>query len=158
MPPDEGFGPYHKDRGEKVAEVPHEGREQPTIEGPKTRTLDLPSRHDDLLAQEQVLGDERGAGGQDREQEVSQKLQEGGDGSSGLTMGRAWEVAYGDHPHFPPDGFIAAVRRFETAPPETRLPTSFGSRSRTSGKSSDLRHLRIAVISSEPSWPRTKTP
>ena len=70
----------------------------------------MPSQHDDLLAQEQVLGDERGAGGQDREQEVSQKLQEGGHGSSGLTMGRAREVAYGDHPHFPPDGFIAAVR------------------------------------------------
>jgi hypothetical protein len=24
---------------------------------------------------------------------------------------RAREVAYGDHPHFPPDGFIAAVKR-----------------------------------------------
>ena len=48
MPPDEGFGPYHKDRGEEVAEVLHEGREQPTIEGPKARTLDLPSQHDDL--------------------------------------------------------------------------------------------------------------
>ena len=88
---------------------PREGREQPTIEGPKARTLDLPSQHDDLLAQEQVLGDERGAGGQDREHEVSQKLQEGGHGSSGLTMGRAREVAYGDQPHFPPDGFIAAL-------------------------------------------------
>ncbi len=49
---DEGFGPYHKDSGEEVADVPHEGREQPTIEGPKERTLDLPSQHDDLLAQQ----------------------------------------------------------------------------------------------------------
>jgi hypothetical protein len=89
--------------------VPDEGREQPTIEGPKTRTLDFPSQHDALLAQEQVLGDERGAGGQNREQEVSQKMQAGGHGSSGLTMGRAREVAYGKHPIVRPTAFIGAV-------------------------------------------------
>ena len=99
MPPDEGFGPCHKDRGEEVAEVPHEGREQPTIEGPKARALDLSAQRDDSLTQEQVLRDERDAGSQHGEHEVSQKLQEGGHGSSGLTMGRAREVAYGDRNH-----------------------------------------------------------
>jgi hypothetical protein len=53
----------------------------------------LPSQHDDLLAQQQIFGDERGAGGQDREHDVSQKLQEGGHSSSGLTMGQAREEA-----------------------------------------------------------------
>jgi hypothetical protein len=38
------------------------------------------------LAQQEVLRDEEGVGDYEREQEVSQKLQEDGHGSSGLTM------------------------------------------------------------------------
>jgi hypothetical protein len=96
VPPDEGFGPNDQYRREEATKSPGDRREQPLIEGPKARTLDLPAQHDDLLAQEQVLCDQRGAGGQEREHEVSQKLQEGGHGSYGLTMGRAREEAYRD--------------------------------------------------------------
>jgi hypothetical protein len=74
VPPDEGFGPYDQDRREEATKSPGEGREQPSIEGPKARTLDLPAQHDDLLAQEQVLSEQRGAGGQQREHKFSQKL------------------------------------------------------------------------------------
>jgi len=87
VPPDKGFGPYYKDRCEEVTESPDEGCEQPSVEGPKARTLGLPTQHNDLLTQEEVLGDERGARSHEREHEVSRKLQEGGHDSSGLTMG-----------------------------------------------------------------------
>ena len=85
MPPDDGFGSDDEDGGEKVAEAPREGREHPSVEGPKARTLDLPAQDDDLLAQEEVLRDEQGAGGHEGEHEVPKNLQEGGHGSSGLT-------------------------------------------------------------------------
>jgi len=54
----------------------------------------LPSQHDDLLTQEQVLGDEHGAGGPGpRARGLAETAEKGGHGSSGLTMGRAREVA-----------------------------------------------------------------
>jgi hypothetical protein len=70
VPPDDGLGPNDEDGGEKVAEPPGQGREQPSVEGAQARSLDLPAQDDDLLAQEQVLGDERGAWGHEGEHEV----------------------------------------------------------------------------------------
>lgn len=50
--------------------LPAKAREQPSVEGPPSRTLDLPARNDDLLAQEDVLRDEHGTGNHEGEHEV----------------------------------------------------------------------------------------
>jgi hypothetical protein len=70
MPADDGFGFHDKDGGEKVAKPARDGREHPSVEGPQTRTLDLPAQDDDLLAQQEVLRDEHRTGSHEGDYQV----------------------------------------------------------------------------------------
>lgn len=87
VPPDDGLGPDNQDGGKQFAEPPGQGRDQPPVAGLQERTLDLPVQDDDLLAQEEVLGDRHG--GPRRQVRSPVRVQEGDHGGSGPNTGMA---------------------------------------------------------------------
>ena len=75
VPPDDGLRFHQEDGVEQASRAAGQGAEEPSIESAETRALDPATCHDELLAEEQVLGDQCGARSRDRQEQIEQEAE-----------------------------------------------------------------------------------
>jgi hypothetical protein len=77
VPADDRLGLHEQDRIEQEPEPPGQGSHQPSVERAPPRAVDLPADDDELLAQDQVLGQQDRPRRDEGQDQVEEEAQEG---------------------------------------------------------------------------------
>jgi hypothetical protein len=80
VPADDGVGFHEQDGVPQAPEAAGQCTEEPPIEAAPPRSFDLSADDDDLLAKEQVLGDQHCPGCEDGQDDIEQEAKEGDHG------------------------------------------------------------------------------
>jgi hypothetical protein len=95
VPADDGLGFHEQHDVHEAVEVAGQGTDESAIESAQARTFDLASDDDELLAKDQVLGDQGCAGRDEGQDGVEPEAKEGDHGSARATMLCSWHGGVG---------------------------------------------------------------
>jgi hypothetical protein len=90
VPADDGLGFHEEDGVQEAVEAAGQRTDEPAIESAQARAFDLAANDDELLAKDQVRGDEGCPGRAEGQNDVEQEAKEGGHGSDRVTR---WSVS-----------------------------------------------------------------
>src|SRR5450432_4527893 len=80
VPADDGLGFHEQHDVHEAVEAPGQGTDEPTIESAQARAFDLASNDDELLAKDQVFGDQGCSGRDEGQDDVEPEAKEGDHG------------------------------------------------------------------------------
>ena len=93
MPTDDGLGIYKQDGAQEVPEASGQGTYESPLESAPARAFDLAADDDELLAEDQVLGDQGCPGRDEGQDDVEQEAKEGDHDSERLPRRPSWHRA-----------------------------------------------------------------
>jgi len=111
MPAEDGLGPHDQNGAEKTTDPPGQGSQKPAVERLQAGTLHLAAQDDELVAKEEILGDQGGTASGEVEEEIEDEAEVVHGPVHVPRLDLATSKCSLECPHLRRDGISAADRR-----------------------------------------------